>query len=45
MQYVIVGLLVLASVIYLVRSMMRSAKGHACEGGNCNCSPESLKKN
>jgi FeoB-associated Cys-rich membrane protein len=36
-QIVIVVLIVVAAVVYVARSIYRSAKGHACETGNCGC--------
>jgi hypothetical protein len=36
-QTIIVILIVTAAVIYVIRNMYKSAKGNACETGNCGC--------
>lgn len=43
-QTIIVILIVTSAVIYVARSMYKSAKGHACESGNCGCDSAKLKK-
>lgn len=36
-QLIIVALMVLAAGWYLVKSILKSAKGHSCESGSCGC--------
>ena len=36
-QVAIVTLIVIAAILYVARSIYKSAKGHACETGNCGC--------
>lgn len=36
-QVIIVALIVVAAIVYVARSMYKSAKGHACETGACGC--------
>lgn len=36
-QVAIVTLILIAAIVYVARSMYKSAKGHACETGNCGC--------
>jgi hypothetical protein len=39
-QVIIVAVIVVAAVIYVARSIFKSAKGNACETGSCGCAPE-----
>jgi hypothetical protein len=43
LQYIAVGLIFIAAIYFIYKSLRKSAKGHACEGSNCNCSPEKSK--
>ena len=36
-QVAIVTLIIIAAIVYVARSIYKSAKGHACETGNCGC--------
>jgi hypothetical protein len=42
-QYMIVGILLVAAVIYVVRTVVRTSKGEACESGKC-CDKKSMHK-
>jgi hypothetical protein len=43
-QIIIVGIIIAAAVIYVARSIYKSAKGHSCESGSCGCDSGPLKK-
>ncbi len=43
-QAIIVALIITAAVIYVARSIYKSAKGHSCETGACGCEPKMSKK-
>ncbi|HCP92706.1 MAG TPA: hypothetical protein DIU05_01550 [Bacteroidetes bacterium] len=36
-QVAIVTLILIAAIVYVARSIYKSAKGNACETGNCGC--------
>jgi hypothetical protein len=42
-QTIIVVLIITAAVIYVARSIYKSAKGHSCETGSCGCEPKMKK--
>ncbi len=40
-QLIIVGIMIAAAAVFLIKNMIRSSKGHACDSGNCK---HALKK-
>jgi hypothetical protein len=43
-QYIILTIIIAAALFYVARTIYKSAKGNACETGNCGCEKKSLKK-
>ncbi len=42
-QLIIVILLITGAVLYILKSMYKSAKGHTCEQGSCKCSNKKVE--
>lgn len=42
-QLIIVILLVTGAVLYVLKNIYKSAKGHTCEQGNCKCSNKKVR--
>ncbi|MFN4994347.1 MAG: FeoB-associated Cys-rich membrane protein [Bacteroidota bacterium] len=34
-QLIIVGIIISAAALFLIKKMIRSSKGHSCDSGNC----------
>jgi len=43
-QSLLLGVILVAAVIYLFRTLRRNSQGHACEGSACKCEPTKVKK-
>ncbi|MCC7534071.1 MAG: FeoB-associated Cys-rich membrane protein [Bacteroidia bacterium] len=42
-QYLIVGVMVVAAIWYIAKSVIKSSKGDCCENGNCGSKPQNKK--
>lgn len=42
-QLIIVILLIAGAVLYILKSMYKSANGHTCEQANCKCSNKKVE--